>query len=356
MGVLARYFLTRFLATFAATLSILALAVFAVDLLAGFDEVIEGAHGLLGALTHVALRIPSYYMPSLVPLACFTAAFVGFGSAARRLEIVAVKAGGISPLRAVWPVLLAALAISGSALAFNETIAVQADRAWARLRADGADWTFRAGSFWYYAGDTVYNVRASDPTAGRLEDFAVYELDARGRLRRTIQARRAESRPEGGWRLVDAVIRRFDPDAPEVPPSYHEIAETEVGLAEREALYGARVSSLSAAHLRQYRDRRPPGDPEAVRADALLHERLSAPLLSFVFALLGVPLGLRVESSRGLARPALLGVAAIFAVFVVRQYAATLATQGVLHPTGTPWAVLAAFAAFGAWQLARVPR
>jgi lipopolysaccharide export LptBFGC system permease protein LptF len=83
---------------------------------------------------------------------------------------------------------------------------------------------------------------------------------------------------------------------------------------------------------------------------------MTNPLSAFVFVLLAIPLGLRVERTRSLALPALQGVAAIFVFFTVREYGQTLASRGLTAPIGTAWAILAAFALFGAWQLWRVPR
>ncbi|MCU0668694.1 MAG: LptF/LptG family permease, partial [Myxococcota bacterium] len=99
-----------------------------------------------------------------------------------------------------------------------------------------------------------------------------------------------------------------------------------------------------------------PGDTESLRAEALLHERVSDPLTSFLFALLAIPLGLRAERTRSLALPALQGVALVFAFLMVREYGGTLATEGVTAAASTPWVILAAFTLYGAITLWRVPR
>jgi lipopolysaccharide export LptBFGC system permease protein LptF len=41
---------------------------------------------------------------------------------------------------------------------------------------------------------------------------------------------------------------------------------------------------------------------------------------------------------------------------MVRQYGKTLATQGVTSAAWTPWVIVAAFLAVGAWQIWRMPR
>jgi LPS export ABC transporter permease LptG len=355
MGVLPRYFLARFVAAFAAVLAVLVLAVGVVELLGDFDDVVGSSEGFAGALLFVALRIPSQWLPLLVPVAAFAAAFVALGSAARSLEFVAIKAGGVSPLRVLVPVVVAGAVVSGLGLAANETLGVRAHEAWRRHVGGEDQVEFRRGSFWYHKGRYVYNVRDADPQARQLRHVAIFELDGKGQLVRSIQAARARVE-DGRWQLDDAVIRRFVPGDPAAPVSFERLPHTELVLSEDLALFDAGVQGLSIADLREYREERPPDDPEAIRAEALLHDRITEPLSAFVFVLLAIPLGLRVERTRSLAVPALQGVGALFAFWTVREYGITLATQGLVAPAATPWLILAAAGAASAWLLARTPR
>jgi len=357
VGVLARYLLGRFLALFAAVLAILALLVALVELLADFGDVARASDGFGGALLLVALRVPYEHLPLLFPIAAFVGAFLCAGSAARSNEILAMKAGGVSPLRVLAPVIACAALISGLALLVNETIAVRAREAERRLAGgEDAELSFRRGSFWYHKDHTIYNVRDADPTTRVLRDVAVFDLDDRGRLVRSIRAAQATIGADGRWRLTDAVLRSFEPDDASAPPTYQRVAETEIELPEEKALLHAGVEDLSIRELAEVRDDRDPDDTASLRATTLLHERASAPFAAFVFVLFAVPLGLRVERTRSMALPALYGVVAIFLYLMVRRYGATLATQGVVSAVATPWVILAAFLALGALALWRVPR
>jgi lipopolysaccharide export system permease protein len=356
MGVLSRYLLARFLLTFVATLLLMVLAAAIVELIGDIGDVMKESEGLLGALLYVGLRIPSVHLPLLIPVAAFVAAFLAFGTAARASEFVAIKAGGVSPLRVLVPAFVAAAVISALGLVAHETLAVRANEALRRHVRGGDPITFRRGSFWYHKGRYVYNVRDADPGARELREVAIFELDGKGRLVRSIQAARARIGVDGRWDLGDAVIRGFDPERPAAPISYEQVARTELALDEELALFDAGVEDLSIRELREYRDGRPPGDSEAVRADALLHARLTAPLSTFVFVLLATPLGLRVEQSRGLARPALFGLLAVFAFSTLQEYGSALAAQGVTAPALPSWTVLALFALASLALLLRTPR
>lgn len=356
VGVLSRYLLTRFVVTFCAVLAGLIGIVSVIELLANFGDVARSSTSFLDAVVFVALRIPHEHLPLLVPIASFAAAFLSIGTAARANEILGMKAGGVSPLRVLLPLLCAALGISAIALVVNETLAVRALEA-ARRRAGGEDseLTYRRGSFWYHKGRTIYNVRDADPGARLLRGVAIFELNERGRLLRSIQAAQATIGADGRWQLADAVFRDFDPSDPTASPAYRHLAATEIELPAEKALFDAGVSDLSIRELREYRDESP-GDTESLRAEALLHERVSEPLTSFLFALLAIPLGLRAERTRSLALPALQGVALVFAYIMVREYGGTLAIEGVTSASATPWVILAAFTAFGVLALWRAPR
>ncbi len=359
MTILQRYLLRRFLIHFAVVFVLLILAVSVVDTLLELDDLMGEAGGVREALWSMALRVPALHLMILIPATAFAAAFVSLGMAARRAEIIAMKAGGISPLRVVLPLLLAAGVVSGLAGILNETLVVSSVQT--RRQLDGSDrgqLTFRRGSFWYHRGRFVYNVQDADPEARTLRGVAVFELDPRGRLVRSIHAARAEIAESGDWRLLDASVRRFDPEQPAQPVRFERLPETQLALSEEPTLtlLQADVEDLSLRDLRDFLESGSAEGLSLVRARALLHERLTDPLSAFLFALLAVPLGLRVEQTRSLARPALQGVVLLFLFYLARQSGAEFARQGLASPVATPWLIFAAFAALGLWRLLRVPR
>ena len=88
---------------------------------------------------------------------------------------------------------------------------------------------------------------------------------------------------------------------------------------------------------------------------ALLHQRLTAPLMVLLFALLAVPLGLRVEQTRSLAAPALQGVALLFVFLLAREYATALPTESATVAGLAPWLTVLLFGSWSAYLLYRTP-
>ncbi len=357
MGVLSRHFVARFLSTFAAALVVLTLAILTVESLTDLHVAVDegGAWSDLFSLT--ALRISAYYLPYLVPLGAFAAAFARFGGAARRSEIVAAKAGGISPLGLARPVFAVGLALGVVSLAANELLSVPSRAALQRVeRGDHSALSFRQGAFWYSDGPLVFRVESADESASLLIGVTIFERDGDGRLLRRVRAARAEFLGDERWRMNDAEILHLDPDRPGEPAERQLHAVVELELGNRDTLLEANPDLLSLPDLREYARSTPAGSAQALVARSAIHERLTNPLATFPFVLLATALGLRVEGNRSLARSALPGVIVVLLFLLARHYAGMFSRQGVWAPTTGAWGTLLLLGLVAVDQLRRVPR
>jgi lipopolysaccharide export LptBFGC system permease protein LptF len=350
-----RYMGSRFLAAFFGSLVILTLVVLVVDMLVNIDEVLAMGATLTGTVRQLLVRTAALYLPYLIPVATFTGAFVCIGQSARAREILAMKAGGVSPLHALLPVFVLSLVVAALALLSSETLTVRAVAS-LNQQTDGEEPDLVDGAVWYHTGRFIYNLGATDPETGVVRDIRVYERDAAGRLVRSIRAREATRLGRQQWQFRDATIRHFDLSDPDAPPARERLHEVTLDLVEttgrklrEQELAATPVWSL-ARYVRDQRSRG--GAPD--RAAEVLHERLTAPLLVLLFALLAVPLGLRVEETRSLALPALEGVIVLFVFVSLRLYGGRLMPGGLAWLA--PWIVVTAFLLYGSWQLRRVPQ
>ena len=92
MRILSRYLLARYLALFSIILIVLVLAVLVGDMLLDMGDLLDQRSrvGLVAAIASFALRTPARYLPILVPIASFVAAFLCMGLAARAFEVTAM--------------------------------------------------------------------------------------------------------------------------------------------------------------------------------------------------------------------------------------------------------------------------
>jgi lipopolysaccharide export system permease protein len=356
--ILSRYFLASYVSLFFAILALSLVALAVVEMLANFEHVFTPGSGPGDVLRYLFLRLPAYYLRDLVPLSSFAAALLALGLPARRHEVMAIKAGGVSIQRVALPILAAAALFSVAALFVNETVVLTATREWNRLGGDPERVTFRRGSFWYHRGEAIYNVRDAMPEKRMLRGVSLYELSPRGLLLRSVQAQRVRVTQDHRWEFLNATVRRFDPARSDRGPSVERPQELslDLGHAIDAALLSATPATLSLPHLREFIAFRNAEGLSTSRHLALFHARLSEPLGVLLFALVAIPFGIGVERSRSLLGAGLRGVLWVAAYLGARLATAVFAPAGATAASAAPWIVLALFGALGAWRFARIPR
>jgi lipopolysaccharide export LptBFGC system permease protein LptF len=343
---------------FAASLFILTLLVIAVDTLLELDDVPEDERTLGAAALRVGLRTFAQYLAYLVPAASFTAAFFTVAQGARAREVVALKAGGVNPLVAFLPVFGAALLVGLGLALVQETAGVRAAAALAGREGAIRGELTRSGAIWYNAGRVIYSARESDPEGERVADIEVLERDGDGRLLRQIHAERAiRISPQQG-RFENAVERSVTPDWPATPPRFERFAEQTLELAADRTprLHPDELAALELPTLGDYVSAVLAAGGSPGPARFVYHQRASAPALALLFALLAVPLAVRVDTSAALARRALEGVVWITVFIFLRDGAGSFAQAGGPAALWLPWATLGLFFAVAAVQLFRAPR
>lgn len=355
MRTLSRYFVSGFITYYVAIIVVSLLVIAIVEMMVNFDHVIEYGEGVTGLASYLFLRLPSYYLPFLVPVASFGAAFLCLGLPARSLEILAAKASGISPGRLAMPVIGAAAMLSLVAFVLNETIVLDAARRFNRERGGGEIFQSR-GAFWYQRGSTLFSVESADRESRTLRGVTIYERDGDGRLRRSVQAAQARIEDDRRWRLEDARFREFPADDPLAAPrtEVRETAWLELASVDDLVLLDADARSLPLLRLHAHiasleREKR-----DATRYRAQWHARLADPFSVLLFALLGAPLGMLVERSRSLAVAALQAIALLGAYYGLQTTASVVAAGGIAAAVFAPWIVQSLFAGFGVWRLARM--
>jgi lipopolysaccharide export LptBFGC system permease protein LptF len=249
--ILTRLFVSTYLTYYAAIVAVSILVIAIVEMMVKFDHVIEYGEGFSGALSYLFLRLPSYYLPYLLPVGSFGAAFLCLGLPARAFEILAAKTSGIAPARIAAPVLATACGFSLLALFLNETVVLQTAE---RLDGGQDGQLFQSsGAFWYQRGNMLFEVQAADRDTQTLQGVVIYERDANGRLLRRVEADVAHIETEHRWRLENARFREFARDDPAAAPltSARASASFDLGSAGDLALLNADPRSLTLLRLRE---------------------------------------------------------------------------------------------------------
>lgn len=359
MRTLSRYFALRYLVLFALTLVVSTLTIVVIEMLLNLDDMLSAGDGANAPFVYLMLRIPSYYLRELIPIASFAAAFFALAIGSHWFEVAAAKAGGISPDRLVAPMLAAAMLVACGTYVLGETWIVGSTREWNRFESGGGPHiSYREGSFWYKRGRTIYNISQADASRRTLRGVRLFDLDENGRLIRSLDAPRVDVDDQHRWHFETAVVRHFDPEDHDAAVRVEELSGVTLDIADPNdaALINTDLESLTVAKLRAHAAIRAREGENVHRVNTVLYSRYVEPLSVVLFALLAAPFGLRVGGQRGFGLPALLGIGTVSCYFALRSVSTTLASEGVISAATASTALVLVFAIAGAIQLRFIER
>lgn len=333
------------------------------------------------------LSIPSVIVVTF-PMAMLLSTLLGMGRLSSDSELVAALASGISLRRMAMPVLGLAAVVGIFDFGFQDAVVPSCYRAMKQLklgikaRADAA--VEHNILFWVpdpaqgparlIVGVEKIRVRAGQGPRtgdqGTLLGVKVVYLDRKGVPEGIAYAEEATYEGDGGrksglWRMHHTRYyvlpgRKGDvPDAGEKRAAVEPLRLDEIVLdLGRDPANVARdemkAEEMPVAALRQaIRNRMAVGIP-ASEYEVNLHQRFSVPFAAIVFALVGVPLGLRRQrtgSSLGLG----LSVLIIFVYYIVWHYLGTLGKGGAMDPFLAAWIPNIAATTIGGILLYRAP-
>lgn len=119
-------------------------------------------------------------VPTALPLAVLLASLISFGNMGERLELLSIKAAGISLFRSFYPVIAFVAILSGMSLYFQDVIAPQAQKDLLQLRSSMAqkspELEIPEGVFYDGIDGINLYVKQKDKKTGMLHDVIIYNL------------------------------------------------------------------------------------------------------------------------------------------------------------------------------------
>lgn len=306
----------------------------------------------VGAL--LGLQLPAVTVWAL-PFATLLATSLAVSRLGRESELTALRMGGVSLRRCLWPTVLAGLAASAAAFAIGEYVAPPAtakfDRmVWRAVLSDPVPF-MREGVF-FSAGDRyqVY-VGQVDRRAHTLRDIMVYER-VQGGFPVITTARSGWWEGEV-WHLERGVRHYLDAE----------------GLVSHEERFGKgtlplgqdisqtwfnpkRPEAMSSAELRQRMSLFARSGVDVARLTMIYQFKLALPLASLVVALLAGPLGVKFARSGSL-MGLMIAIGLAGGYRVLMDWSRVLAERGALPATLAAWSPNLVFALFAVWLLWR---
>ena len=312
-------------------------------------------------LRAVILLIP-FALAFALPIGMLTATLIVFGRLSTDGELTAVRAGGISLVAAVTPILLLSVVLSGVCTLFNCYVAPRSRVAFKELQNDVIRARgfagFAEGRYLDFGSLTLY---AKEVRGTNLREVIVYQI-ADGKRALDLWA------PEGsftvdtnGWPellvLRDAQGLALVNDGTnhlQLPVFASEWPTNLAGFRPESAI-GPKPTDMTFRQLRSELVRRRAGEGNVSPILVQLHRQAAFSFACIGFTLVGIPLGLRAhrrESNIGVAI-ALLLVLAYYGFIILGQ---ALDTRASVHPHLILWIPNLLFQGIGSWMLYRANR
>lgn len=328
----------------------------------------------------VAMLLP-YGLVYALPIGLLTATLLVFGRLSADQELTAVRAGGISLLALVTPVLWIGIAASGVAAFANLELAP-------RCRVASKELLYELGLarptallveqryITEFSGWTIYiGRRRSD---AEFENVLLYE-SRQDQLTQRIHARRATVTTDPAQRRI-IIFRLFDAEVftkslnqpGEAPPAVSDSPAAHGGewsmvffeeappvrldvSGARSADEKPKLSEMTGSRLLEELRECQRSGVDATPVLVNLHRQVSFSFACISFTLIGIPLGLRGhrrETSFGIA--AALGLMAVYYGFIILGQ--SWETRPQMYPHLIVWAPNFLFQAIGGWLLWRANR
>ncbi len=329
-----------------------------------------------GLSAWVALQIFVLQLPGLVvysfPMSVLLSALLGYGRLSANGEVIAMRSCGVSVYRLILPALILSLGVSALTFVFNEAIVPAANlqaRHALKTALNQENPRFQQRDIFYQQfGEIVQE--DGNTTYGLVRTFYARRFDGRemldvtvmdfsqGQLQQILTAKRAAWLPEEGvWQFRDGVtylinsdrsynsILRFDQQNIRLPRAPLDIAAEQRGAEEMNITeISRRIELLKQAGNFQ----------EVRKLEVRRQQKYALPFVCLVFALIGVPIGMRPQRT-GTALGFGLSVLIIFGYYLMLFICGALGQIAVLDPIVAGWLPNAVCLAIGLFLVSRIP-
>ena len=300
-----------------------------------------------GASLSAVIKVFIFGLPNVImwtfPMSMLLATLLTFGRLSSSSEITAMKSCGIGFFRIATPAIILGFFVSIAAILFNEHVVPWANTA--------------------YRNVVYYEIQGN--TGAKSQDHIVLKDIKDGQIQRLLYARRYDADSQS---LQNVTLQEFN-DAGKVShvenAEYAEYEGTEWimhngmlydisdGESEHTLRFNTQVLPISASPRQIVREQKNPEEltmkelkaqirimktqyVDTNKLETELYQRITVPMASLIFALIGVPLGLqptRNSSSAGFA----MSVIIIFFYYALMTMANAIGRSGALSPMLAVW-------------------
>jgi lipopolysaccharide export system permease protein len=340
MTLISRHILREFFGLIAGVLCGILVVYLCVEFLQKADKLIK-FHASIGQVGRYFLfNIPGMITMSL-PMATLIASLLALGSLSRHNEIIAMRAGGVSLLRIVMPLVAGGLAVSLFGFINNEFImpdftsranyvrTVEIEKKQQRVM-------FQQQKLWLRGPDnSIANIELVSPSRTEMLGLNIFLLNPDFSFRGRIIADRLIWEDKA-WRLKNSRTYTQDGDRVTERSSDGEIfnivdAPNDLGMIVKDA------EEMNFSEMWDYVKRLKSSGYNAVLYEVELHNKIAFPFSSLLMVLISVPFSIHRVRSGGAGKGFAIAIAIAFFYWLLMSVGSSLGRSGAIPPSLAAW-------------------
>jgi lipopolysaccharide export system permease protein len=318
------------------------------------DDIGVGEYAAEDALLFVALSLPQYAF-DMLPIAALIGALLALGSLARSMELIVVRAAGVSAFRIALWVAGGGLILMLVTAALGELVAPPMERYARQMKTFEKFREFSmAGnrSAWAKDGDTIISVRQQSAD-NRYGGVYVFHFDPQRRLRTMARANSASIEDGNLWRLEN--YRETQIDADHVTPRRAAATDLQTTLsAEFLGLATLEPEALAARDLWSYMQHLRANDLDARQYETAFWARIARTAAVAIIVVLAVPFAFGPMRSTGTGARTVVGIMIGVVFFLLTKMLESGGAVFELPPIAVAWLPTALLTLITAFAIARV--
>lgn len=349
MKILSKHILKEFLYIFFLCIITIVSLYLLIDIFEKIDDLMENNATLSEGLKFFLYKIPSITYQT-TPIAVLLATLLSLGILSRNVEITAMKAGGISVIKIVFPIIIASLAISALSFAINEYIVPPAKKEVETIKKTKVEgkkqgMSFKQNKMWYRGNNNIYSITSLDSKKGIMHGLTIYEIDKNFNVISRIDAGDVKWL-NGRWQITDGIKRQFQGRLIKTFAIKNEAAPIDENPEELQTTEKI-ADEMSFIELKNYIAKLSLEGYDAARYTVDLHGKIAFPIINIIMVILGIPFALKSGRHSGIAMGIGLSVIIGFSYWIVFAATTSLGYSGIIPPFFAAWSANFIFGIIG---------
>lgn len=355
MSILDRYIASEFWRAFWGSLIAFLIVFMSADALRqGVKDEIPAVY----AFQYTLYQLPEILV-TLIPAACLMGTLICLSTLARRNELVAMYANGVSLARISFVLLCLVFIICCVSFIITDRVIPPLNKAKAHfyrtviLKKPDLMTDINQNRIWYRSNNLIYNINAFDARKDMIVGIGIYTFDERFQLVQQIEAKRAIY-DRDHWRLEDGLLTVFEGEP--LFPLTQRFAKKELKLLETPQDFREierEVETLRLKHLWRFIERNQNAGIDTNSYEALFWSKVSMAMVPMVMAILAIPFGAYRQRQSSLVRDITTCFFLIILYWLFYSTALSMGKSGAMSPLLAAWLPSAVFFALGATMIAR---